>query len=720
MTDEAVFRFRPKARILRLLGDQLIGNPRLALFELVKNAYDADAEIVTVTLSKLGTPAAEIVVRDDGDGMDADTIQNVWFVPGADHREKQRKEGVRSDIFHRLPLGEKGLGRFAVHKLGDQIRLVTRSRKENLEREVVIDWAKLIDDRYLEALEIEVNTRTPIEFPDDQHGTLIAISALRDKQWTRGDIRRLYRQLMSICSPFTAGKEFDVQLLLPGRESDISGLPSVGDILAHAFWHFSFTLNDEGFSWAYKFTNQISGLDIGAREITGAGPLVLDDRADDPAEEAMPQPRRRKGKEQVVADRDFLQGIGPISGEFFIFDRDREVLERLAHSELTTRYLNENGGVRVYRDAIRVYNYGERGDDWLGLDLRRVNQPTRRVSRNVIVAAINLDLEYSQELVEKTNREGFVENDAYRRLRRIVLAALTAMEAEREVDKDRLRKLLHKGGGENKFNATPPIEALRREAKKQGVDKALEPYILRIQNEFDALKTTLVHAGMSGIGLAVVFHEIDRGVRELYAAVRDGGERPALEQKAKELSLLLDGFSTLLRRSDRGLMRASDLVRHARDISTARFRFHQVTFECPLLNSDAGDFEASMAKGLMLGTLTNLFDNALYWLRVRWPDDEKGSGHRNLFVGTTQDLDGGPAIVIADNGPGFRDTPDLLTKPFFTRRPDGMGLGLYYVQLAMELSGGTVQFPPGEDVGVPPEYSGAVIALVFGTSNTGA
>lgn len=340
MTDEAVFRFRPKARILRLLGDQLIGNPRLALFELVKNAYDADAEIVTVTLSKLGTPAAEIVVRDDGDGMDADTIQNVWFVPGADHRERQRKDGVRSEIFHRLPLGEKGLGRFAVHKLGDQIRLVTRSRNENLEREVVIDWAKLIDDRFLEALEIEVITRPPIEFPDDQHGTLIAISDLRDKQWTRGDIRRLYRQLMSICSPFSAEKEFDVQLLLPGRESDISGLPSVGDILAHAFWHFSFTLDDEGFSWTYKFTNQISGIDIGAREITGTGPLVLDDRADDPAEEAMPQPRRRKGRDQVTADRDFLRGIGPISGEFFVFDRDKEVLERLAHSDLTTRYLN--------------------------------------------------------------------------------------------------------------------------------------------------------------------------------------------------------------------------------------------------------------------------------------------------------------------------------------------------------------------------------------------
>ena len=52
---------------------------------------------------------------------------------------------------------------------------------------------------------------------------------------------------------------------------------------------------------------------------------------------------------------------------------DRKVLHRLCDLRVLTNYLDENGGIRVYRDGIRVYNYGERGDDWLGLDLRRVN-----------------------------------------------------------------------------------------------------------------------------------------------------------------------------------------------------------------------------------------------------------------------------------------------------------------------------------------------------------
>lgn len=724
MTDDAVFRFRPKARILRLLGDQLIGNPRLAIFELVKNSYDADAETVTITLSGLGSTSAQITVRDDGDGMDADTIRNVWFVPGADHREKQRTEGRRTRVFHRLPLGEKGLGRFAVHKLGDRIGLVTRSRNENVERVVEIDWEKLLDDRFLESLEIQVEVRAPTEFPGDSHGTLISISNLRQNIWTRGDLRRLYRQTTSICSPFVASREFSVSLQVPGREADLAGLPSVGDILERSFWHYSFVLNDQGLSWTYSFTNRLAGLDIANRSISGEGELlVLDDQSDEAAEEAMPRKERRKDRRNVLAvDADFLRGIGPVEGEFFVFDRDKEVLERMSEPDLITRYLNENGGIRVYRDGIRVYNYGERGDDWLGLDLRRVNQPTRRVSRNVIVGAVNLSLERSERLVEKTNREGFVENEAYSRLRRIVLATLTALEAERDDDKDRLRKLLGNKEGTERFDAAPPIEALRREARKHGVDQALEPYIKRIQKEFEALKDTLVHAGMSGIGLAVVFHEIDRGVRELYSAVKGGTERSSIEQKAKELSLLLDGFSTLLRRTDKQNMRAMNLIREARDISAARFRFHHVKFECPLLESGQGDFEAVMARGLMLGAVTNLFDNALYWLRAKWPGDDGGAPvealTRRLYVGTSLDLEGGPALIVADNGPGFRDPPDLLTKPFFTRRPDGMGLGLYYVKLAMELSGGSVQFPQPGDVDVPDGYGGAVVALVFGSTST--
>ena len=117
------------------------GSPRLAVFELVKNAYDADAGMVGVALRNIGRPDASIVVEDDGDGMTLETIRDIWLVPGHDHRARQRA-ALQQTRRGRLPLGEKGLGRFAAHKLGNHIDAVTRfdAHPECL---VSIDWEAL-------------------------------------------------------------------------------------------------------------------------------------------------------------------------------------------------------------------------------------------------------------------------------------------------------------------------------------------------------------------------------------------------------------------------------------------------------------------------------------------------------------------------------------------------------------------------------------------------
>ena len=113
--------FRPKARLLKLLGDELIRDPNIAIFELVKNAYDAGAGYARVTLVNIDDrQTGLIIVDDDGTGMDWDTLTGVWLEPGTDFRKRQRdREDGRSPKFGRLPLGEKGVGRFAAGKLGD-------------------------------------------------------------------------------------------------------------------------------------------------------------------------------------------------------------------------------------------------------------------------------------------------------------------------------------------------------------------------------------------------------------------------------------------------------------------------------------------------------------------------------------------------------------------------------------------------------------------------
>ena len=127
-------------------------------------------------------------------------------------------------------------------------------------------------------------------------------------------------------------------------------------------------------------------------------------------------------------------------------------------------------------------------------------------------------------------------------------------------------------------------------------------------------------------------------------------------------------------------------------------------------------FHSRFAFGLVVGALNNLVDNALYWLRVRWPDlpEPSDSPERKLYIGTSDDFEAGPAIIVADNGTGFQgDDPENLVRPFFTRKPEGMGLGLYYANLAMELNGGQLAFPQPEEVELPEEFDGAVVALIF-------
>ena len=216
--------FRPRARVLQLLGDELIGSPRLAVFELVKNAYDADANEVVVRLDLDLPQGPKITVTDDGEGMTLDVLRSFWLVPGDDHRQKQRLLGRRTPKHQRLPLGEKGIGRFAVHKLGNQITLVTRARDSD-ECVVEIDWNELIAQPYLDEAPVTIKARRPEIFPGKKTGTRIEVRQLRTTDWPRREIRKLHNQITSICSPFEEPSGFRAILHVPGREDWVTDLP---------------------------------------------------------------------------------------------------------------------------------------------------------------------------------------------------------------------------------------------------------------------------------------------------------------------------------------------------------------------------------------------------------------------------------------------------------------------------------------------------------------
>lgn len=698
--------FRPKARLLQLLGDQLIGNPRLAVFELVKNAYDADADKVDVVLGGLSAGDPFIQITDDGDGMSVEIIRDIWLVPAHGHRESQKLRNERSKK-GRLPLGAKGLGRFAVHKLGDRISLITRAAGKN-EVVVDIDWSIMIAKDMLSEANVRVTTRKPEVFTKGKTGTQILITDLRSKNWSRGDVRKLLKQLISITSPFDAtSDEFNTELHVPDHPDWIEDLPDVASFLRRAPWFFHFKFENGEFSWEYEFRG-ITGIRVAERKKEKTGQrlkIPLRKNRDDDLFATGPV------KKDVVAGTSFTDGIGPVEGTFYVFDRDKAVLAKMGDSQQLSGYLDENGGVRVYRDEIRVYNYGESGDDWLGLDLRRVNAPGRRISNNITLGAIDLELENSADLREKTNREGFDENSAYERLQRLVVGAISEFETERKIDKDAIRKLLKSSSSPTDDKAKKPLEKLKKVAKKIGAWDKLGPLINRVEADYGDLRDTLLRSGLSNMGLTVVFHEVEHGVRTLEKSISAGVDKVILQDLAKNLIHALDGFTEIIRKGDQKELSLNQVVRRARDTSNLRFRHHNVKLDCPAVADGVEETSSFFTFSLILAALTNIIDNAFYWLQVKWPDDEEGA--RKIHIHIDENFRGGPAIIVADNGPGFEDEADALTTPFFTRRPDGMGVGLYYANLVMEMNGGHLAFPSMDEVDVPDEYDGAIVALVF-------
>ena len=698
------YPFRPRARVLQLLGDELIGSDRLAVFELVKNAYDADATHARILLDIAPGRPPKISVSDDGEGMSYDVIRSVWLSLGQDNRMKQRQAGQGTPAHRRLPLGEKGVGRFAVHKLGNRIKLITR--RDGCDECVVdIDWAELIKKPYLDEAPVTIRQRRAEVFTGDRTGTMIEIRELRTPVWRRGEVRRLHGQITSICSPFDEPSGFEVALEVPGREEWIADLPSVADILERAIWKFSFRIDAGKFGWKYEF-REVPGLPIGGR--------VVEKRDDE-----VQLPKLRLGSapaSDLVAKEPLFAGIGPLRGTLYVYDRDRELRKLITYSRSLEEFLDESGGVRVYRDGIRVYNYGERGEDWLGLDLRRVNLPSRRISRNIIVGAIHLSLEGSPQLIEKTNREGFVDNEAFRNLHDIVLGVFGTLEDQRHRDKDRIRQLSRSPGDRVAAKIDNPLRALKRAIQREGMQENLGKHVDRIDKDYREMQETLLSAATSGLNLALAFHEVERNLRELRKVVAAGVGWDTAARLAKHSVDILDGFGALLRRHPQQEQSGRKLIEAALRYNAMRFRHHHVAVECPLLERAGDGFRAKFAFGMMVGVLGNLIDNALYWTRLRWPD-APGPGRdtdRKLYIGVSRDLGSGPAIVVADNGVGFRaDDPGQLARPFFTRKPDGMGLGLYDANLAMEAHEGQLAFPRPGQAQVPEEYDGAIIALSF-------
>lgn len=670
---------KPRARIIKLLGEELITDEVIAIVELVKNSYDADATKVEVILENVtNLEDARIVIRDNGVGMSLDTVLNAWLQPGTETKKKSRERKERSKIFNRPILGEKGVGRFAAQKLGSMISLTTRSENEALETIVEIDWKMFEKDKFLSDIRVNWIQTEPQVFRK-RTGALVEINFLR-KEWPRSLVANLAQKLASLQSPFKGKDNFQIVL----RSNDYPDASKEAqfpvELLNKSVYSFSGTVSKEGtLTGRYVFSNPAF------RKLSRDLPI----------------------KSKDVRDPDYFKEgeymrkplCGGFSFEFYVWDLDWSTLKETITKKIYDRFIKPRTGVRIYRDNFRVWPYGKEGEDWLELDLRRVNAPPKCLSNNQIVGIVDVDHINNPDLSDKTDREGLIDNIQFRDFKRLVLLTINEFEVLRRQDKDKIDRIRERKIGKKIDEILDELEKMRRKIGKNDHGDLYSKNLDSIERAYSNYKTDIVEKlyVAAGIGIAVLMpaHEVQIQLKDLIPSLEDiksdmvrfglGGRIVERFDKIDRIiSILWDVSDGALELTKRARRRFS--LKSAVDFSL-KIKEHELKRNA--IDVEVVEKERIEIKGyqnLVMTALLNLVDNSIWWL-------QKNAGHKRLKITIKRDADNNPTIIVSDNGPGIEpaDLP-YLGEAFYTRKPRGTGLGLFIAKRAMEANRGKIDF----------------------------
>ena len=670
----ANYTFKPRAQLLLQLGEQLIKNESVALIELIKNSYDADANYVHVQMNDINSPIfGEIIIKDDGFGMSKDIIENVWLEPGNTHKKDMVEAGKRTPK-GRLPIGEKGIGRFGVHKLGHEITLITKAQ-DSPEIKVEMDWDKFIDAQYLDDVSISIMERSPEVFTDGTTGTVIIIRKLR-QIWKYASFKQICRAINNLNSPFEQQDGFNVQVEcnLDGWENDIITFDKIKE---YALFHFISFISPKGeINYEYNFRPFSAMENISGRTIKGYE-LAVNSR-----------------NERIVSLNDEenpICKVGSFTFEIYAFDRDAEIIKKyiLDDRKSYKQYLDENGGVYVFRDGLRIYDYGERGNDWLQLDIKRVNRPGETLSNNLLIGAVQLKRDESIDLIEKANREGFIENAAFETLKNLLERCLELFLAERNSDKEKYRSL--KPTKEPMLSELNKLKDIIWKSKATSEEKkTMMKYIEIIGKEYDYIKDITLTTANAGKTYGAVIHEMEKIIKELVTEVNDDVTLFKMKDKIIHLSDIIENYADLLRKRKESNSRLLSIAQRAKFNCAYRFKAHHIL--CSIVEETFTNDIVSCSTNLVIGSIMNLFDNSIWWI------EHEAQENKQIKVALTHYLEGYKTLIVADNGTGFTIATEDAIKPFVSKKPGGMGVGLSLIDEIMNTCNGKIVFPTVEDI----------------------
>ena len=408
--------FSVSSRVALQLGRESISSSITAIVELVKNAYDADADWVRIRFANLGTSEAFMVIEDTGDGMTVADLRGFWMVIGTANKTRRRRTAKE-----RAVTGEKGLGRLGLDRLCAQteVESIVLGEKEGFRLDV--RWGRYEDsEQRLETVEHDLYSipnlhRDPIsnQWHEYPKGTRLILRGLKDV-WDAESIGQLRTDLALLVSPFQAPNDFSIEIETGQNWESIDGPVSVPAVLLEAAnWKLVATL-DEDDQVEMQMSSQRHETEYRLKPVVWS---------------------------EAIKKMGVKPHCGPVRIEFYFFIRkDAELATRTLKAKEITDFLKFNQGIRIYRDGFRVKPYGEPDGtgDWLRLSYRRIQNPEGvaqdakpgnwRVGYNQVVGAVFISHEKNPGLDDQTNREGLLQGKALDHLRAFALRAVQFLE----------------------------------------------------------------------------------------------------------------------------------------------------------------------------------------------------------------------------------------------------------------------------------------------------
>jgi len=404
-------------------------------------------------------------------------------------------------------------------------------------------------------------------------------------------------------------------------------------------------------------------------------------------------------KRQFIFDDEHSPECGPFHIELRVWDRDRNSLAEIAKKYGSTmadlsRDLDAAAGISIYRDGFRLMPYGEPYNDWLRLDRRRVNNPTRNLSNNQIVGYVLISADKNQRLHEQSNREGLMEGAAFNDLRELVKMVLTEIEIRRydiRHPKGKTPRSKTAGGLFTNFDLKPVRDQIIKQYPKDlkllslvdETEKDLGRRVIEVQevlSRYRRLATlgqlidTVLHEGRGplakiGIEAGLGIRDIDRNEVGKETLISYSKERfNTIKNQSNILSTVFDRIEPFGGRK-RGRPSRISLEKVIKDaFSILNGKIIEVGSNVIL---PEGDTYVTVDEAEIQQVIINLLDNSLYWLRLV-PKDT-----RQILVKTKRKNPDEVEIIFSDSGPGVDPKfGDRIFEPYFSSKPDGMGLGL--------------------------------------------